>query len=125
MFKFGLKSLTDFHLVELVKSVIYSRRKLENFTALYDTDKSGCTYRFCATSLAMSAIVTMYDGIGNLLWEDARIFLFGRFLNIFPDEALCSYLPEEGVATLLDFLGDVLELDPSVTSLQAVLVHTP
>ncbi|ETV97267.1 hypothetical protein, variant [Aphanomyces invadans] len=99
MFKFGLKSLTDFHLVELVKSVIYSRRKLENFTALYDTDKSGC----------------------NLLWEDARIFLFGRFLNIFPDEALCSYLPEEGVATLLDFLGDVLELDPTVTSLQAVL----
>ncbi|RHY95878.1 hypothetical protein DYB35_011117, partial [Aphanomyces astaci] len=57
MFKFGLKSLTDFHLVELVKS------------------------------------------------------------------ALCSYLPDEGFATMLDFLGDVLELDPTVPSLQSVLVE--
>ncbi|ETV72242.1 hypothetical protein, variant [Aphanomyces astaci] len=99
MFKFGLKSLTDFHLVELVKSVIYARRKLDNFSARYESDKSGC----------------------NLAWDDGRIFLFGRFLNIFPDEALCSYLPDEGFATMLDFLGDVLELDPTVPSLQSVL----
>ncbi|RLO14076.1 hypothetical protein DYB28_003636, partial [Aphanomyces astaci] len=37
--------------------------------------------------------------------------------------ALCSYLPDEGFATMLDFLGDVLELDPTVPSLQSVLVE--
>ncbi|OQR82404.1 hypothetical protein ACHHYP_16089 [Achlya hypogyna] len=97
--KFGLKALADYHLVELVKSCLLYRRKLEHAAALLEADPSGC----------------------NLAWDDARILLFGRCLEAYPDEALASaHLPSDGVATLLDYLGDVLELDPAFPSLQVV-----
>ncbi|KAF0690289.1 Aste57867_18315 [Aphanomyces stellatus] len=98
LYKFGLKSLTDFHMVETVKSCIYYRRKLDNFAGLYDADKSGC----------------------NLPWDDARIFLFGRILNVFPDEPLCSYLHDEGLSIILDFLADVIEVDTTIPSLHHI-----
>ncbi|EQC30844.1 hypothetical protein, variant [Saprolegnia diclina VS20] len=97
MQKFGLKSLADYHMVELVKSCLLYRRKLENAASLYESDPSGC----------------------NLDWDDCRILLFGRCIDAFPDEAL-SHIESEGVSILLDFLGDLLELDPAFPSLQAV-----
>ncbi|OQS07246.1 hypothetical protein THRCLA_00744 [Thraustotheca clavata] len=96
--KFGLKSLADFHLVEQVKSCIFYRRKLENATLLLEQDPSG----------------------GNLDWDDSRILLFGRCVDIFADEPLCPHLQSDGLPMLLDYLGDVLEIDPAINTLQAV-----
>ncbi|KAF0738401.1 hypothetical protein Ae201684_005753 [Aphanomyces euteiches] len=90
--KFGLKSLADYHMIELVKSCIYFHRKCEQ-----EMDLLGVS-------------------IDNLTWDDGRIELFGRLLSIFAE----TNRPNESLDIMLDFITDVFEIDNSFPSLQHI-----
>jgi hypothetical protein len=103
--KYGLKSLADYHMLELVKSCRVYRRQFEQMTSAEDPN--------------------ITRGDHTVPWEETRIFLFGRFLDLFPDDDtsfLCSHFQDDGLSIMLDFLGDILELDEGVASLQVLHV---
>lgn len=101
--KFGLNSLAERHLVELIKSCsFYLEHEPGLRSKLKDEDPSGA----------------------SLPTADARLVLFCRLIqmNLGLQEHWTRELVSNGVVMLMDFFGDLVELEPSMKGLDQIFL---
>lgn len=105
--KYGLSSLADYHVVELLKSVLYHHQELPNGTFLLHQDPHG--------GKSLPILISFFNAYSlvNLNWMDARIFLFCRLCGLI-NESNVSYFVPEGINFLIDIVGDLIEVDPII-----------
>ena len=62
--------------------------------------------------------------LGNLDWEDLRYLTFGFLTSMFKDEKKDnrSSFTEYCIPEFINLFGDIIEIEPSIDSLKAVLM---
>ncbi|KAJ0410195.1 hypothetical protein P43SY_002527 [Pythium insidiosum] len=127
--RYGIAPLADYHMMELVKSCHYYLERFELETRQPRT--ATVAVPSAATSnMALPAlqIVGIPDGCSVGTTADTRIQLFSRLCELVPLQWRDGATPSVGgnlfanaVNATVDLLGDVIELDASVSNLRDVV----